>query len=749
MTVDDIYFAAINEEKEKLISLLEAREININVMLDCGITNGQHLKVPLLYSILNSVKAKGYNYEILDILIQYGVDLDAKITLSNEVFTKHIPLLAYVICDFKSFELTQYLLSKGANPNATRNDEYSDNHKEVYPLLYFALTKWETTSMAELLLKYGANSSAVVETYNQHVACSQWFPISFYAININKVNENFDVFWVDKESYSKLLLCFNYGAKIDHLLYTGKGYLNFNEYIQQNYAQFYNTLMSAYNARNMQPYQPICIDRNQFTKAEFLPTKQPVVSNENSATASQKESTPVPPTHTQKHQQTPIPQENKDDNLRNLVKEFVSFCSKNEGQYQRFIENSVVKKTSPWLLIISIVCLSISLVTFIGLKNLLFALLLPYTIVGVILIAIYIRLSTRRKKFAKESQQVANNLRQQYNKYISTINQFDNSSAEVKNNRWWNCFDALTIERKSTKEYLMWGPSERTVKELIDTYLNILCHSKRTLSGEQAEKFIENATANSTHSILYKSNINPTSTYKMGELFFWKIEDGTKVSSYETRVYSDDDIINELNDYNDTLDDKERFWNAIDGKYNMNNEERFLYSSDRDSTMYMLSKAERDSKLNNRAAKMYRQTETHYNVSNTNIFYQDFRSVGMVIMDNTGKLIALLMNNFPTQTEHFEVNMNKKVYSKNTRNVSKNMQEDRLNIIRALKYWKFDSPHPFSEKPSNLSDFEWAEFMFSAYSDKSEYNLEKTIQKAYQDAEHDKKWAIEYPQSKI
>ena len=112
MNIDDIYTAAINSQTETLISLLEANEVDINELLDGGIANGVHSRFPALFSILVAMQEKGYyDYEILDILISYGANVNEYVINETDAYTFRIPIVFYAI-RWNDAKLVRYFMDK-------------------------------------------------------------------------------------------------------------------------------------------------------------------------------------------------------------------------------------------------------------------------------------------------------------------------------------------------------------------------------------------------------------------------------------------------------------------------------------------------------------------------------------------------------------------------------------------------------------------------------------------------------------
>ncbi len=254
MNIDDIYTVAISGQKQELIQMLEAGEVDINERLDGGVTNGVHVYLPMFFSVLSNMNENGYKYDVLDILVQYGVDLDACVTLENDAYTRHIPYICYAIRDWKNLELVNYLLSRGANPNRQQGEKYADGHIEMYPLAYYAINFYDTTEALELLLHYGADPNMEVLTYNYEASARQTLPLAFSAL-------------VVQQSMEKTALLFAYGANANFELNVGYGMIQkylFKRYIETLYSQFAGMLNSAIRYGKANRMKPSPVNRGDF-----------------------------------------------------------------------------------------------------------------------------------------------------------------------------------------------------------------------------------------------------------------------------------------------------------------------------------------------------------------------------------------------------------------------------------------------------------------------------------------------------
>ncbi len=247
MTIDDIYTAAVNGDQQQLTALLEADEIDINQMLDGGISAGMHISFPMLFSVLAHMAQNGMNFEILDILVKHGVDLNGKVKVTCEAFTRYIPYIFYAIQDWNCFPMVHYLLDKGAAPDNLKEEYYSEGHEEFYSLTFCAMTCCENASYLQLLLHYGADPDYRCIAYSHQDACNQKLPLLFYSL-------------VDQKSLEKTAMLFSYGADPDVEIDIGIGarpIFKFSRYLSSSYSQFCGLMRQAQQQGAAKPFRPI------------------------------------------------------------------------------------------------------------------------------------------------------------------------------------------------------------------------------------------------------------------------------------------------------------------------------------------------------------------------------------------------------------------------------------------------------------------------------------------------------------
>jgi|GEM_PF-6093181 len=238
MTIDDIFLAAVANDLPLLESRLSAKQVNLNQMLDAGVSNGYQTHLPLLFSVLNKMRANGVNHEVLEMLVRYGADPNGYVTLENDIESMKIPLLAYTLCDWDSVEMSEFLLTHGANPNAIKEIRHQSGHCSTYPMLYFAIANTNThaNEVLEVLLRHGADPNEYVNLYVLNGGFYQYLPPIYYSI-------------VEQQNRQKSVLLFRYGASPHVTIEVGHGFAhktNFQKYVQMVHPNLSSMLVSCF-----------------------------------------------------------------------------------------------------------------------------------------------------------------------------------------------------------------------------------------------------------------------------------------------------------------------------------------------------------------------------------------------------------------------------------------------------------------------------------------------------------------------
>ncbi|MBR6568963.1 MAG: hypothetical protein IKK75_00765 [Clostridia bacterium] len=247
MTIDDIFFPAIEGNLLMLETRLRAREVDLNQMLDAGVNNGYRTQLPLLFSVLNKMHIDGVNTQVLKKLIRYGADPNGYVILENNIETMKIPLLTYVLCDWDNPEMAEFLLTHGADPNAIKEIRRQDGHTSTYPMLYFTLINKgpNSSTLLEMMLKHGADPNEYVNLFIAFGKYYQYLPPVYYAL-------------VDQQDRVKLVLLFRYGASPQITIDVGYGVApktDFQRYIQMVHPKLSDMLVSCFEASQLHPQQ--------------------------------------------------------------------------------------------------------------------------------------------------------------------------------------------------------------------------------------------------------------------------------------------------------------------------------------------------------------------------------------------------------------------------------------------------------------------------------------------------------------
>ncbi len=236
MTIDDIYFAAINGEAQKLEQMLAQKQIDLNQMIDGGVNDGVRSRFPVLFSVCSTMHQNNKIHEsTLDLLLQYGANINFTVELKAKHYTYNIPLAVYLIRNWKNARLLEYYLKHGGDPDAQQSERYSDGHSELYSLLYFAICSWQGLEAMELLLRYKANPNKLIMNFPADRRVNQLLPPLFYAL-------------IDQKSFEKTKLLFAYRADPGVRLDTGFGYprqFQFANYVQRFYPSFVSSFERA------------------------------------------------------------------------------------------------------------------------------------------------------------------------------------------------------------------------------------------------------------------------------------------------------------------------------------------------------------------------------------------------------------------------------------------------------------------------------------------------------------------------
>ncbi len=314
--IDDIYTAATEQEYARLEEMLKSGEVDLNQMVDAGVNAGVRTKLPALYSIIGEmVDNDRIDYRALDLLVYYGMDLNAAVVLSCDAYAYRIPVLIYIVKTWESAELLEYFLKRGANPNVAQVENYADGHMEQFSALYYAICECEDAALLSILLKYGADPNWLICVFEEEEAQQQLLLPLFYALII-------------EENYEKTRMLLQYGAKLYETMDLGPGEtMPFDQYVARVYPGYRNVLAQAQREASAYPMQPVKVVKPQTVKVTPA------------AAAPAVQSQPEP-------KQEPVKQESDMDRIRKAAVELIRYDYEKYAFYRQCVSDSVVKPGS-------------------------------------------------------------------------------------------------------------------------------------------------------------------------------------------------------------------------------------------------------------------------------------------------------------------------------------------------------------------------------------------------------------------
>ena len=658
--IDDIYLAAVNGETEKLASILKAGEVDINEPLDCGVNSGVRTVVPPLYSILHAMSQNGYHYDALDLLVGYGVDLDAHVVLTSDAFTRKIPLIAYAIRDFKSVELVRYLLDRGADPNLRQFEEYADGHAETYPLLELAIMFWDNCDMMELLLSRGADPNARALTYSQQYACRQLQPMISYAL-------------LSCGSREKSAMLFRYGADAGVQIDVGGGMFpksKFVNYVQMLYPKYSDLLLAAQREGFRSPRQPVPVSREQFL------FNRPAVTPAPSAPETQPAAAPV-------SEEPDALQE-----LRQMAGTLIQFDTKWAYSHACAVRDSQEKPT---------------------LFN--------------------------RGKIKKAAENAAK-IEEDRKFLIGQLNRLDRELTGGKTPRWWNAFNGLDYAGRDIDAVVLWVPFTRFEEVHEGLRLSAACTATDTLNGNLIECLVHGGEA----SRVYGGELDPQREYRIAELCLWRIKDATQVRRTEMRVYEDHEIPGQMKAYAERLDEMERMFNLL-GRHDLSTDEEMHLMGRMSTSDFFKSQMNREYLTNSYARKLQEETYTRVEVENREIYCQEFRPMGIVVLEGE-RVVQVLVYRQARPYEEYYTDQSKVIYNLDTHEVNGSHEADRLWALCHIGCFPLEKADLLGIKPEYLSDREWYEFVYNCYRIPKDDTVENRIRRFYQQASKQKRYVV-------
>ncbi len=247
MLIDEIYSAAIQGDYSLLNTLLSRRQANLNQMYDAGVSESVRTRFPLLFSVLNAMRRSRIDERTLALLVQYGADINGFVLMECAGAAAQIPFLAYAMLEWNSPEMTQCLLSIGADPCSARTVIYPDGRQSASPMLCLALSHPDAV-FAELLLRAGADPNQHADVYVQRGGYTQQLPPLYYAL-------------IQQQSQQKCQLLCAYGASAHFPIVLSERAADsvpFKRYVQVVYPQLMPMLDAACDqqTRAAAPTQP-------------------------------------------------------------------------------------------------------------------------------------------------------------------------------------------------------------------------------------------------------------------------------------------------------------------------------------------------------------------------------------------------------------------------------------------------------------------------------------------------------------
>lgn len=210
-TMDDMYFAAIEGDVNKLREILQHQPELLREEYETVDDDGDTVKATAVFSILVHMNSNSMNNFVLDTLCQFGVDFNQTVRIYYRNNTKTVkPLLVYTI-DWDNYPLTLYLLEHGANPNAFSEDDTESSMPTRLSMLYFAIDTHNNYRMVELLLKYGANPQMYCEPFINDAMVYQKIPPIYYSV-------------VKNPSVEMTALLLQFGASTSQTIDIGRGF---------------------------------------------------------------------------------------------------------------------------------------------------------------------------------------------------------------------------------------------------------------------------------------------------------------------------------------------------------------------------------------------------------------------------------------------------------------------------------------------------------------------------------------------
>lgn len=237
MNIDKIYEAAVAGNLGKLESYLRSGKVDINQMIATEMGDGVRGYFPMLFSVLVAMNQRGLQPQALEMLARYGVDVNGYVVLEQPGMEMTVPILAYALLDWSNPDITEFLLSHGADPNGVKLIEHSNGDTSSFPMLQFAISNKDAKSLLlmELLMQYGAEPDGYALVYDKQEQVKQYMLMLHFAL-------------VEEQNSAKCISLLRHGASPDEMISTGDGVLPpmpFRQYVRQMHPHLMPMLEAA------------------------------------------------------------------------------------------------------------------------------------------------------------------------------------------------------------------------------------------------------------------------------------------------------------------------------------------------------------------------------------------------------------------------------------------------------------------------------------------------------------------------
>ena len=689
MNYDDIFVPAVEGDIDLLRERLEMGEVDLNERIDCGESNGKRTEIPLLFSIINSMLDNGaVNYEVLELLYEYGINLDGSVKLTDESSVMDIPILVYCLAQWQDFDLLKFFLNHGAYTDAYRTTSYAIGAKEKLNLLYFAITNCEGTAELEQLLLHGADPDACNLIYAQDEAVQQWLPALYYTT-------------VVEGSVAKTAALIKFGASFSAKVDTGIGWRHqfaISDYLSEVYPGAANILWQANRTVVHGSFKAI--------RKSYVPGPKPKLKK-NETAETQVNNEPAANTSVKKNVNDVKNDAPGDEYsvIRRLGKSLIDYDYAKAGEFNKYDSSRKPDHTSFAFPIIGLIAAGFVLLNAVVFK----AFEISWVILMVAMFGIYIFLLSRRKQLASERGAKADRIRAERARMVGELSR----AAEGKDvTSWWKAADGFNITSKEIYRLLVWTSFDRVYDNSANNGIALkgYCGVNDPIKGSSVMKMV----GNKDYRVLINNGLTADKNYKIAELCFWTLLDGTTV--YREGM-SEAEIKRDMAEFNARQDEKERIRNFYEHRcIDMTDEDRYWFS-DMSYTDLMESKLARE--IRTEAYEKKLKNVSYTVIEDKYKYYHFLEPVGVVIFNDDDSIAGILVYRKNFHKERYETDNNKMIYDMADSETSFNLAELDMDIIRNLRYYPIEMPDLASRKPDTFTDAEWAELIYaSAYNGK-------------------------------